>query len=76
MKLGHQKRYKVTLNHERKDSRTKGFGNGMQFSMQLNNQATIDHDDKSLASKISCTYLQFKWEIRPLAEVLKEAVNE
>lgn len=60
MKLGHQKRYKVTLNHERKDSGTKGFGNGMWFSMQFNNYATIDHDDKSLASKISCLYFQFK----------------
>lgn len=34
--VGHQNRFKITISWKR-DSGTEGFGNRMQFSMQLNN---------------------------------------
>lgn len=34
--VGHQNRFKITISWK-KDSGTEGFGNRMQFSMQLNN---------------------------------------
>lgn len=46
---GYQKKWKITLNHEKKKKkRMESFGNGILFFMQLNNWAIDDDDYKPL----------------------------